>query len=213
MSKSILLVDDHAMIRDAVKQYLKGNKDFKIEAEAENGKQAFDLLMSRKFDLVITDINMPVSNGLELIENIRLNFKGQLVLALTMDISPSNIRKLNALDIQGYVLKNVSPKEFVSAISQIFHHKKYFSNEVAKELNNLQRRESLKLAARQDRKMSEIERKVLEQLMVHKGHREISDSLGLSNSVLDRLIKNLYQKANCKSLPGLIVYGFENGLS
>ena len=92
--QKLLLVDDHEMIRDAIKQYLVGHSNYIIVDEALNGQEAFKKLLGNSFDLVITDVHMPLSGGLELIENIRLNFPEQKVLALTMDTDPKIIRKL-----------------------------------------------------------------------------------------------------------------------
>lgn len=210
--KKILLVDDHEMIREAIKHYLDGVEEFQITAEAENGKVAFQLMLERAFDLVITDINMPVVNGLELVENIRLNFPGQLILALTMEASYASIKKLSALGVQGYVLKNVRQEEFVWAIQQIFSHQPYFSQEIRKELDSIKDAEMNRLSKNAHKSLSEIEQRVLKLLMNHALQAEISRELNISPRVLDLLLKNLYRKANCKSIPGLIIYGIEKGL-
>ncbi|MEQ8580679.1 MAG: response regulator transcription factor [Marinoscillum sp.] len=210
MTKDILLVDDHAMIRIAIKEYLKGSSEFNIVAEAENGKEAFDILLSQPFDLVITDINMPVVSGLELIENIKLNFPDQLVLALTMDVSEKTIRKLYALGVSGYVVKNVGQREFIEALQQIFDHKKYFSDEVFKKISEI--RDQSIAAQSGTKSLSEMEQQILKLLSKHTPSRLIADKLNISPLTTELLIKNLYRKAECKSIPGLILYGIENGM-
>ncbi|MEQ9305188.1 MAG: response regulator transcription factor [Marinoscillum sp.] len=208
MAKTILLVDDHKMIRDAIKQYLYDVERYVVTAEATNGQEAFEMIQQKKFDLVVTDINMPISDGLELVQNIRLNFESQLILALTMDISVVNIKKLYKLGVQGYVLKNVSPNDFIAAIDQLFHHKKYYSKEITDELKKVRRKD----ASFADSNLSKIECEVLKHLMLHTPNETICKELKLAPKVLDLLIKNLYKKSQCNSIPGLIVFGIENGL-
>ena len=206
---SILLVDDHEMIRDAIKQYLNGHTYYSITAEASNGQTAFKELMNNSFDLVITDVHMPYSGGLELIENIRLNFPDQKVLALTMDNDPKIIRKLNALNIDGYVLKNIGQKEFVIALEHIFNNTKYYSLEIRKKLSEI---EEQQLLDNDSNELSPIEKKVLDLITEQAPKDAIIRNLNIEPLTLQLLIKSLYRKTNCTSEQGLILYAIENGL-
>lgn len=114
--KSILLVDDHKMIRDAVKQYLKGSKDFSIAAEAENGIQALERMNDQSFDIVLTDLSMPKLNGLELGKKIKASSPEQKVIALSMDFDTATIKKLFDFGFAGYMFKSISQKELIQAL-------------------------------------------------------------------------------------------------
>ncbi len=204
----ILLVDDHEMIRDAIKQYLNGNSSYSIIAEAANGQDAFNKLVKASFDLVITDVHMPLSDGLELIENIRLNFPKQKVLALTMDTDPKIIRKLNALKIDGYILKNAGHSEFLLALNLIFNNQVYFSPEIQRKLNEMGQESS----PSDTNELSPIEKKVLGLMIEELPQEEISRTLNIEHHTLQLLIKSLYRKCNCKNEHGLLLFAIEKGL-
>lgn len=206
---SILLVDDHEMIRNAIKQYLEENPEYQIVKEAENGKDAFNILLKESFDLVITDVHMPVAGGLELLENIRLNFPDQKVLALTMDTEPRMIRKLNALGIHGYVLKNVRQTEFVDALNNIFSNNRYFSSEVQQQLTELQDQDIDKA---QLLELSNVELAVLQLIVKQTPHEQIKASLSLGSVEFSRIKADLLKKANCTSEQGLTLFAIEKGL-
>ena len=206
---SILLVDDHEMIRNAIKQYLDGNQQYQIVSEAENGKEAFDKLLTLSFDLVITDVHMPVAGGLELLENIRLNFPDQKVLALTMDTEPRMIRKLNALGIHGYVLKNVRQTEFIAALDNIFSNNRYFSSEVQQQLTDFQDQDIDKAKSME---ISNVELAVLQMIVKQTPHEQIMASLSLGSVEFSRIQADLFKKANCTSEQGLILFAIEKGL-
>jgi len=206
----ILLVDDHEMIRNAIKQYLVDNAKYQIVREAEHGKDAFDLLLKEAFDLVITDVHMPIAGGLELMENIRLNFPDQKVLALTMDTEPRMIRKLNNLGIDGYVLKNVRQSEFIEALDQIFdNNSKYFSSEVQQKLTELNDQENYKTLSLT---LTESELEALQLIVKHTPHSQIIDELSIEPTEYRLLLDNLYKKSKCTSEQGLILFAIEKGL-
>ncbi len=206
---NILLVDDHEMIRDAIRQYLTDHPKYTIKAEATDGQEAFKALMGSSFDLVITDVHMPLSTGLELIENIRLNFPDQKVLALTMDNDPKTIRKLNKLNIDGYILKNSGQKELIIALDHISNHQKYYSAEIKKRIDEIEAQNALH---RDVVELSPMEKDTLRLIIQQKPQDEISSSLHIQPSDLQLVIKSLYQKTKCTSEQGLIFYSIEKGL-
>lgn len=207
--QTILLVDDHEMIRNAIKQYLDDNPKYQIVREAENGKDAFDILLKESFDLVITDVHMPVAGGLELLENIRLNFPDQKVLALTMDTEPGMIQKLNSLGINGYVLKNVKQTEFVSALDQIFSNGRYFSSEVQQKLIDINDQDVNK---NRPLKLTVVELKILQLIVKQASNNQIMEELSLEPTDFKKVLDNLYQKSSCTSKQGLILFAIEKGL-
>lgn len=135
--KEILLVDDHAMIRDAIKQYLSKNKEFKIVDEAGNGNVAIELMRKRQYDLVITDLSMPECNGTELIKIIKEEFPDQAVIVLSMDYDSHTVNRLVKLGIKGYLFKNVPKDEFIEALKIVSKGGLYFSKKVAEKINIL----------------------------------------------------------------------------
>ncbi len=129
--KEILLVDDHAMIREAIKLYLVGNEEFRVADEAENGKEALELLEQRSYDLVITDLNMPELSGMGLVNRIKKDFPEQTVMVLSMDYSSSTIKGLIAAGVKGYIFKNITREDFLNSLRVVTIGGNYFSDKMA----------------------------------------------------------------------------------
>ncbi|MEQ8337084.1 MAG: response regulator transcription factor, partial [Cyclobacteriaceae bacterium] len=119
--KKIILVDDHKIIRDGLKMYFDGNEDYIVEAEAENGIQALEILSKQSFDLVITDISMPEMDGITLAQEIKEKYPDQKVMALTMMGENQHIKHMLAAGVNGYILKNSDKSEIMNAIKTILN--------------------------------------------------------------------------------------------
>lgn len=135
--KEILIVEDHLLIREAIKIYLNKSEKYKVLGEAENGTQAFECIANQSFDLILTDLNMPITGGIELIEDIRLNFPNQLVATLSMDYDDMTIRKLFSKGVHGFFVKNVTQKNFLNGLDQIFRGELVYPNDIAEILKRL----------------------------------------------------------------------------
>ncbi|MFY0600086.1 MAG: response regulator transcription factor [Cyclobacteriaceae bacterium] len=210
MPKNILLIDDHVMIREAIKQFLKDTPEYVITAEAENGKQALDLIKKRSFDLIITDINMPVMSGIELMENIRLNFPKQLVLVISMHDDENSVKKMVGLGARGYLLKNSKKEIFINAIEALFNGKKYYPIEIRQRLESIIRKQ--KTRKQTSRVLSPIEEKVLQVIWENEGKNIAAGRLRMTIKEVDNVLNQLFLKTNCNSIPGLTVYALEQGL-
>ncbi|MEQ8882500.1 MAG: response regulator transcription factor, partial [Cyclobacteriaceae bacterium] len=130
--KKIILVDDHKIIRDGLKMYFDGNEDYVVEAEAENGIQALEILAEKSFDLVITDISMPEMDGITLAQEIKAKYPDQKVMALTMMGENQHIKHMLAAGVNGYILKNSDKSEIMNAIKTILNGENYYSGSVTK---------------------------------------------------------------------------------
>ncbi|WP_258104999.1 response regulator transcription factor [Marinoscillum sp. MHG1-6] len=211
--KRILLVDDHEMIRDAIKNYLVDHNDYQIVAEAANGRDALKALHSAKFDLVITDIKMPVMDGVELMENVQLNFPNLPVLVLSMSDDKKSVHQMIRAGARGYVSKNVKRNELLTALDYLMNSKRYFSDEIKIQVDDiLKEKESKKSGGGSGGNISPIEHRVLHMLIQQKQVNEIANSINTSLRVVEMLISKLLKKARCNSIPGLTLYAVEHNL-
>ena len=113
---NLFLVDDHKMIREGLKSFLVDTPGFNIVGEAEDGQDCLDQLEEITPDIVLTDLNMPVMDGLELTKQIGKQYPGIKVIALTMMGESQHIKQMLAEGALGYLLKNCGEEELVSAI-------------------------------------------------------------------------------------------------
>ncbi|MEQ9298286.1 MAG: response regulator transcription factor [Cyclobacteriaceae bacterium] len=209
---SILLVDDHPIIRDAIKMYFDDNIDITISGEASNGLEALKLLDENSYDIVITDIVMPKMNGIDLMTKVQELYPDQKVIVLTMVNETSNIRKMLASGAKGYILKNCPKKEIVKAISQVSSGKTYYDKEVfdimvddiAAKPNGNPNEEKPPLSKR------EIE--VLKLILDEKSNAEIAEALFISQKTVGSHKQHMMKKTKSKTLAGLIIYAVEHKL-
>ncbi|WP_048826551.1 response regulator transcription factor [Hymenobacter sp. DG25B] len=126
----IMLVDDHALIRDAIRSLLEGEVNFQLVGEAANGQQALDLLAETPTNIVLMDVNMPVMGGEEATEIICANFPKTKVLILSMLNNKEFVRRLMDAGASGYILKNAGKAEIVLAIRFIMTGHPFMSSEL-----------------------------------------------------------------------------------
>ena len=129
MNPKILLADDHKIIRDVLARLITESitDDLSI---ATNGKEALNKLEQEQFDLLITDLNMPVMDGLELVRNLSNQNIEVKTLVLTMRDDAETIEALMQFKIDGYVLKEGDTEEFKNAVEMILKNGQYFSDAV-----------------------------------------------------------------------------------
>jgi DNA-binding NarL/FixJ family response regulator len=118
-SIKVLLVDDHAVVRAGYKRYLELDTQIEVIGEAENGEQAYELLVALKADVIVMDLSMPGRGGLESIRHILQRYPEQRILVFTMHENPALAAQALRAGAKGYLTKSVSPDLIVDAIHQI----------------------------------------------------------------------------------------------
>lgn len=122
---TILITDDHMLIRQTWNFLLNADTRFKVVAEAANGEEALGLAIELHPDIVIMDINLPGINGIEATELILKSCPGTKILGVSMHTQPAYVRKMMRVGAMGYVTKNSSCEEMCKAIMEIHNNRKY----------------------------------------------------------------------------------------
>jgi two-component system invasion response regulator UvrY len=136
ISLRILIADDHAIVREGLKQILADTPDIVVAAEAACGQDAIKMTRSSDFDVLLLDITMPDKNGIEVLKQIRQEFPKLAILMLSMHREDQYaIRSLKA-GASGYLNKQSAPAELVNAIRQVSQGHKYISPALAQQLAN-----------------------------------------------------------------------------
>jgi DNA-binding NarL/FixJ family response regulator len=115
----VLLVDDHTILREGIRSLLERQTDIEVIAEADNGRQAIDLVRQFKPDVVLMDIAMPLLNGIHATEQIRRQTRCTNILILTQHENEEYIRRALSAGASGYLLKDTDSDELVSAIRSV----------------------------------------------------------------------------------------------
>ncbi|HUT43476.1 MAG TPA: response regulator transcription factor, partial [Desulfobacterales bacterium] len=130
----ILIVDDHAIVREGLKQIVADTADIVVAGEAENGKEALNLIHNGDFDVVLLDIAMREMDGLDLLRKLKQEKSKLPVLILTMYPEKQYAVRALKMGAAGYLTKVSAPDELIKAIKRIFSGGKYISSSLAEKL-------------------------------------------------------------------------------
>lgn len=210
----ILLVDDHKMVRDAFSFYFDDLPDYHIKNQAVNGEDALKLLKEEKYDLLITDINMPVMNGMELVQTIRDENLELKILVVSMLDDIKHIKKMLNMGIEGYILKDSGKDLVLQAIKTIESGQHFFADEVTQRVMESMGNTTITPKQRLtiEIELSNREKEVLKLILDEKSNQEIADELFISVRTVEGHKRSMLTKTGCKNLVGLTMYAIEHNL-
>ena len=207
----ILLADDHKIFRDGMKSLLQKEKDLQIVDEAQNGLDVIEKLNNMDIDVVLMDIDMGVSNGLETTENIKKQFPDVKVLILSMLELHEYIIKALEAGATGYIHKNAGIDEVLSAIRSVAKGDSYFSKEVSSKILDYINKPKAS-TKRKDIPLTAREIEVLKLIAEEYSNPEIANKLYISIRTVDTHRRNLLEKLSAKNTAGLVKYAIKEGL-
>lgn len=193
---TLLLVDDHELVRAGIRRLLDDTPGVKVIAEASNGEEAIQAVRDKKPDIVIMDVNMPGIGGLETTRKLLHIHPDLKVIVVTVHIDEPYPTRLLEAGATGYLTKSCAVDEIVQAIQSVYRGERYLSADVAQQmaLNNL-----VGGAKSPFEKLSQREMQVM--LMVTQGRniQDISDQLCLSPKTVSTYRYRLYEKLNVEN--------------
>lgn len=204
---SIVLADDHSLVRDGIRSLLEEEKDLVVVAEVSNGKEAIDIVEEKKPDLLIIDIRMPVMNGIDAVEV--LNKKGSTTKTIILSMHDSEEYILKSVDAgaNGYLLKDTGKVEFIKAIHTVQQGGKYFSGDISNVLiNNLLHNKTASETVKTSKNnsnpfdLTSKELQVLELVLTGLTNKQISEKLENSKRTVETHRFNLMRKMEVKNL-------------
>lgn len=211
MSKptNILLVDDHQLVIDGIKSMLSKQKEFVVTSEAVNGQMALEMINANpdKYQLIITDISMPLLSGIELCKIVKQQFSHIKVMILSMHNSIVVVKDAIAAEADGYLLKNTGQEDFLNALNRVVGDGTYFSQDILPIIISQLQKERTHTAKNT---LSQREKEVLELIVQEYTSKEIADKLHISKQTVDTHRINIMNKTECKTLVGLIKYAIQS---
>ncbi len=214
MSKiSLILADDHAVVRSGLRMLLEAQPDMIIVAEAETGVEAVEKVKSLQPDVILMDIQMPDMNGIEATERIRRIAPKTAVLALTMHEDDQYFFEMLHAGASGYVPKRAAPDDLLNAIRTVRRGEVFLYPSLATRLVQ----DYLKRADPEEEPLiySELtprEREVLVLIAEGLSNAEIADDLVISVKTVDRHRENIMRKLNMHNRIDLVKYAIRTGL-
>lgn len=200
-----MLVDDHKILLDGIKQLLSAEPDLEVIAEATDARMGMNLLSYLQTDILVTDLSLPDVTHTSFIVDVRKKFPELKILVLSMHDESELLRDVIKSGVNGYVLKSNSREELVKAIRNVIMGEHYVSPEV-----------SLKLMEQEQRKnnsaLTEREIEIVKLISKEYSNKQIADALFISERTVESHRKNIFRKSETHTVVGLIKYAMQHKL-
>lgn len=205
----VLIADDHAIVRQGLKQILSATDDLVVAGEAGDGVDALHLAREKIWNVFLLDVSMPNRNGIDTLKQLKKEFPRLPVLILSMHPEEQYAVRALKAGASGYLTKQSAPEQLVTAIRLVSSGKKYLSPAVAQQLATAISDDGDKLP--HDR-ITDREYQVLVLISAGNTLTQIAEELNLGVATVSTYRARLLEKMGLKSTAELIRYGFENGL-
>ena len=207
----IILVDDHHLFGQSLYSLLIQMKDVRQVSVFQRGNDVLDYLENNEADMVLSDLQMPEMNGIELTSKIHERFPNVRVLILTIDDEPYKIRQAIAAGASGYLLKDTDKTELEEAIRKLHQGLPYYSEKVLKIITTGEKDKSL--INKELAQLSAREIDVLKLIAQEFSTNEIAEQLFVSVNTIESHRKSLMKKLDVKNVVGLIKFAMRHKLA
>ncbi len=211
---TVLLADDHTVVREGLRMVLEVEKDIQVIAEARNGREAVELVKKHRPDVVVMDIAMPLLNGFEAARQMIKLFPATKILILSAHDDDEYIDRMIAIGITGYLIKQSSAEILSQAIREAKKGNFYFGADIAKRLekkNQLSRGRDGVLK-KKNSALSSREAEVLQLIAEGKANKEIAAELEISIKTVEKHRQQIMEKLNIHDTAGLTRYAISAGI-
>ena len=206
----IAVIDDHAIVREGLRQFLSEQVDFSVVAEGANGKEAVDLLRSGNVDVVLLDLSMPGQGGVDALAAIRARWADLPVIILSGFPEEHYATALLRQGASGYLNKECDPEEIAKAVRTVYRGRKYITSGVAELLAE---GVSIKAEAKwPHERLSEREFQVFLRLAKGETVGHVADGMSLSPKTVSTYRTRVMEKMKLASNSDLTYYALKNGL-
>jgi DNA-binding NarL/FixJ family response regulator len=211
---TVLLADDHHIVREGIKALLKHEKDIVVVAEAETGRLAVTLFKKLRPDVVVMDIAMPLLNGMEATRQMREAVPEARVLILSAHSDDAYVEQMMELGAAGFLLKQTSSHNLPTAIRELHKGNTFFSDSVAKRMR-IREQQTLDRGGKpksKNNRLSSREMEVLQLIAEGKPNKLVAAELGITFKTIDKHRQHLMAKLNIHDVAGLTRYAIAEGI-
>ncbi|HWP47074.1 MAG TPA: response regulator transcription factor [Candidatus Limnocylindrales bacterium] len=210
---TIILADDHTIVRQGLRALLEAERDMKVVGEAENGRQAVQLTKKLQPDVVVMDIAMPLLNGIQAARQIRKHNASTKVLILSMYQDDEYVYQAVQVGVAGYLVKQTAANELLTAIREVKKGHAFFSPSISRLLVD-QYRETCerKIFKKKVNILTPRELEVLQLIAEGQSNKQIAGELSISVKTVEKHRQQIMDKLSIHDVAGLTRYAIAKGI-
>jgi DNA-binding NarL/FixJ family response regulator len=209
---SVLLVDDHTVVRQGLRALLQVEEDIEVAGEAENGRQAVAMARKDPPDVVVMDVAMPLLNGLEATRQILKNPTHTKILVLTSYGDDECVSQLMKAGAAGYLIKQTAANDLLKAIREVHRGNAFFSPAIAKRLRDQCRDAFSPGKQTSGGELTSREAEVLQLIAEGFSNKQIAAELNISIKTVEKHRQQVMNKLNIHDVAGLTRYAISKGM-
>lgn len=204
-----LLVDDHMLFLDGLESILQSYEELELLPSVTKGKEALEIISNNTVDFIITDLNLPDINGVDLILKIKKEKPQIPILVLSMNCDRRDVKSILNAESEGFILKISGKKELWKAINKIINGGTYYSSEITSIMIEILKNKSVN---KHNINLTTREIEILDLICKEYSNKEISEKLFISISTIETHRSSMFCKTGSKNVVGLVRYAVENEL-
>jgi len=213
---TVLLVEDHAIVREGLRMMLSIEKDIAVTGEASDGREAIRLARELRPEVIVMDIAMPLLNGLEATRQIIEALPGTRILILSAHSDDAYVERMMSLGAAGYLIKQTAAHVLPDAIRTVHRGKRFFSPAISRRLDSRRKRSQQSGApqgtANQPVRLTSRESEVLQLIAEGKANKETAAELGISIKTVEKHRQSLMNKLDIHDTAGLTRHAIAAGI-
>lgn len=209
----VVIADDHEIFRDGLALMLSKQKNIQLVGQAENGRQLVDMVLTLQPDIILTDIKMPLMDGVEASRFIIQKIPDAKIIALSMFDEENLVVDMLEAGAKGYLLKNADKQEILEALATVYENNTYYCRLTTARLASM----IVKSRFSDSKKMkpvefNEREKEIIRYICQQDTAQQIADKLFLSKRTVEGYRTRILEKMNVKNTAGVVIYAMKHHL-
>jgi DNA-binding NarL/FixJ family response regulator len=209
----LVIADDHEIFRDGFKLMLSKFPEIMLVGEAANGRELMELIEKENPDVILTDIKMPVMDGIEATKKIAELYPDKGIIGLSMYDDDELIIEMLEAGAKGYLIKNAGKDQIIEAIKTVYNDEPYYCKTTSHKLTQMIAKSRFNPYKKTEKaEFSEREKEIIACICDEMTNKEIGDKLFISVRTVEGHRLKILEKMNVKNTVGLVVYAIKNGI-
>jgi DNA-binding NarL/FixJ family response regulator len=211
--KRVIVVEDHQILLESISLLISTIPNIELVGKASNGQKALQILEKEKVDIIVSDVMMPVMNGIELTWKVKQQYPEIKMLMLTVSEDSQTIKNALQAGADGFIFKSAEREELEEAIFCLINNKKYYSDKAILSLAEAQNEVFISDKEALKTMLTERELQILKLISQEMSGIQIAEKLFISPTTVESHRKNLFSKIGVNTSVGLVKYAMKHGIS